>query len=89
MLKIKRTKIFKKDLKKIKMTDQQYQKYIFYISKLINNEQLPPEARDHNLVGEWKDIKEFHIGGDLIVLYKKTEEELILIRIGTHSQIFK
>ena len=89
MLKIKRTKAFKKDLKNLKMSDQQYQKYISYISKLINNEPLPTEARDHNLTGEWRDTREFHIGGDLIVLYQKTNEELILIRIGTHSQIFK
>jgi len=56
---------------------------------LLPNQELPPEARDHSLTGEWSDIREFHIGGDLLVIYIKTDEELILIRIGTHSQLFK
>ena len=89
MLKIKREKTFIKDLKKVKMSDSQYQKYISYIFKLINKEQLPPEAKDHSLLGEWKDIREFHLGGDLLVLYKIDEDMLYLIRIGSHSQLFK
>ena len=69
MLKVKREKTFLKDLRKAKMTDEQYGRFILYISKLINKEILPKEAKDHSLTGEWKDVREFHIGGDLVVLY--------------------
>ena len=89
MLKIKREKTFVKDLKKVKFTDSQYQKYISYISKLINKEPLPSQAKDHKLTGEWHNIREFHIGGDLLVLYTISEDTLFLIRIGSHSQLFK
>jgi mRNA interferase YafQ len=89
MLKLKRHKQFIKDIKKIKMTDSQFQKFITYISLLVDNKDLPTEARDHFLTGEWTDTKEFHLGGDLLVIYFKTTEELTLIRIGTHSQLFK
>ena len=89
MRKIKRTKTFLKDIKKLRMNDTQYTKFIVYISKLLNKENLPPEALDHTLQGEWKDTREFHIGGDLLVIYQIKGEELILIRIGTHSQLFK
>lgn len=89
MLKIKRHKLYSKDLAKIKMSDNHYTKYINYLSKLLNNEDLPKEAKDHALLGEYKDTREFHISGDLLVIYIKTDEEIILIRIGSHSQLFK
>ena len=71
------------------MTDEQYRKFILYISKLMNKEPLPQEANDHPLRGEWRDVREFHVGGDLVVLYKLEQKELILIRLGTHAQVFK
>ena len=91
MRKLERTRFFIKDIKNVKMTDTQYGKFIIYIAKLLNNESLPPEAKDHSLLGEWKDCREFHIGGDLVVIYRiiETEEVLQLIRIGSHSKLFK
>ena len=89
MLKIRREKTFVKDLKKVKMTDQQYQKYISYIAKLQESKELPKEAYDHPLVGTWKDFREFHLGGDLILVYKIDREYLTLVRIGSHAKIFK
>jgi len=89
VLKIRREKTFVKDLKKVKMTDQQYQKYISYIAKLQEGEELPKEAYDHPLVGNWKDFREFHLGGDLILAYKIDKEYLNLVRIGSHAKIFK
>jgi mRNA interferase YafQ len=91
MLEIERGRFFKKDEKKIKLTDTQFQKYILYLSILINRQALPKEANDHSLTGEWKDFREFHIGGDLVVIYRIDEKNNILqlIRIGSHSQLFK
>ncbi len=88
-MKIKREKTFIKDLKNIKITNEQSQRFLSYISKLMKNEKLPQEAFDHSLIGNWKDFREFHIAGDLIVIYKKEEDTLILVRIGTHAQIFE
>ncbi len=88
MLTIRRQKSFLKDLSKIKMSHAHYTKYITYLAKLLHNESLPVEARDHQLTGEYKDTKEFHISGDLLVIYFTTETELVLIRIGSHSQLF-
>ena len=88
MLAIRRQKSFLKDLSKIKMSNQHYSKYILYLSMLIKEESLPPEAKDHSLLGEYEDTREFHISGDLILIYLTTETELVLIRIGTHSQLF-
>ncbi len=70
------------------MSNQHYSKYILYLSMLIKQESLPPEAKDHSLLGEYEDTREFHISGDLILIYLTTETELVLIRIGTHAQLF-
>ena len=88
MLILKRQKSFLKDLFKVKMSNQHYSKYISYLAKLLNEEDLPVEAKDHHLVGEYKDTREFHISGDLILIYFTTELELVLVRIGSHSQLF-
>ncbi|MDN5060836.1 type II toxin-antitoxin system YafQ family toxin [Aliarcobacter butzleri] len=82
-------KIFTKDLKKAQLNPTNSAKLFLYISLLLNNEELPSEAKDHYLTGEWKDTKEFHISGDLLVIYMLKENTLQLLRIGTHSQLFK
>ncbi|MCV6608732.1 MAG: type II toxin-antitoxin system YafQ family toxin [Campylobacterales bacterium] len=89
MLKLFRSKSFIKDYKKIKFTDKLYEKYIHYISTLLKEEQLPTETKDHQLEGELKDFREFHISGDLLIMYTTDEEYLKLIRIGTHSELFE
>ncbi len=89
MLTLKRHKQFKKDLKKVNLTDKQFEKLIKYVSLLLEGEALPPEAKDHPLVGEWSDFREFHLGGDMLVIYKIDNGNLILIRIGTHNQLFE
>ena len=88
-LTLKRHKQFAKDLKKVKFTDKQFEKLITYISLLLENTPLPPEAKDHSLVGNWKDFREFHLGSDLMVIYKKEKDTLILVRIGTHNQLLE
>lgn len=88
-MKLKRHKQFVKDLRKIRLTDEQFQKLIKYVSLLLDKKPLPPKARDHELLGIWQGFREFHLGGDLLVIYRKTKNEIILTRIGTHSQLFK
>ena len=88
-MKLFRTKIFKKDYKKLKMTDTQYTKYIKFLSMLLEGRKLPLEARDHNLIGSYSGFKEFHVGGDLLVIYCIEDDILRLTRIGTHSQLFR
>ena len=83
-----RTKSFVKDYQKIKISDNQYKKYIELLYLLLNGESLPSYARDHCLVGDHVGFREFHIGGDLLVVYCIEDDILRLTRIGTHSQIF-
>ncbi len=70
------------------MSNQHYSKYITYLSLLLDEVSLPVEAKDHPLQGQYQDTREFHISGDLLLIYIATATELILIRIGSHSQLF-
>ena len=89
MLKVKRHKLFIKELRDAKLSDQHFSKYIIYLSKLIETKILPEEALDHSLQGEYKDCREFHISGDLLIIYFVADDTLNLIRMGSHSQLFK
>lgn len=84
-----RAKTFKKDYQKLKISDKHYAKYIKYLSLLLEGKALPLEARDHSLIGNYLSFREFHIGGDLLVVYYIEDDIIRLTRIGTHSQIFK
>lgn len=89
MRRLLRHKQFKKDFLKVRATDQQMEKLFLYIAALLKGDSLPPEARDHALTGEWRDFQEFHLGGDLLLIYKLDGAHLILSRIGSHAQLFK
>lgn len=82
-------KSFVKELKNAQLNPTNTAKLFMYISLLLNGEELPSEARDHPLLGNWADTCEFHISGDLLVIYRIHDQTLELLRIGTHSQLFK
>jgi len=88
MLKLFRTKTFLKEYRKIRFTDKLYLKYVVYITTLLKEEALPQEAKDHSLKGNYSDYREFHISGDLLLIYKIEDGILKLIRIGSHSELF-
>lgn len=83
------TKSFIKDSKRFKFSDKHYTKYIQYLALLLGSKELPKEASDHPLKGEWMDFREFHISGDLLVIYQIEMDVIKLVRIGSHSQLFK
>ena len=89
-MKIKRHRQFIKDFKKVQITDGQFEKFIDYINCLRNDSPLPKESKGHALNGEYSDCREFHLGGDTLVIYLiNLDNEVILLRIGSHAQLFK
>ena len=89
MKQLLRHRQFLKDFAKAKLTDTQFAKLVRYLSLLADGKPLPPEARDHALAGEYADTREFHLGGDMLVIYLDGDEAITLLRIGTHAQLFK
>jgi len=54
---------------------------------------LPPELKDHPLSGDMQGLRECHIGGDFLLLYRldehKVGEMVVFVRAGTHAELFK
>jgi mRNA interferase YafQ len=49
---------------------------------------LQPRHVDHPLFGEWSDHRDCHIKPDLILIYRKPDDDhLDLVRIGSHSDL--
>ena len=87
---IERTTQFKRDYKLAvkRGCDMQYLKTA--IQLLADGITLPPEYRDHSLSGNYTGYRECHIRPDWLLVYKITEEILILTlyRTGSHSDLF-
>jgi mRNA interferase YafQ len=86
--KIKRHKVFLKDFANTKLTDGQFEEFVFYVALMRDNKRLPEESKDHALKGSWSDFRECHLGGDMLLAYRQDEDEITLARIGTHSELF-
>ncbi len=71
------------------MSDKYFTKYIQFLALLLDSKELPKEAKNHSLNGEWVDFREFHVSGDLLVIYQIEDDVIKLVRIGSHSQLFK
>ncbi|WP_332259111.1 type II toxin-antitoxin system YafQ family toxin [Helicobacter pylori] len=41
-----------------------------------------------NLKGKWKPFRECHIKSDILLVYLVKDDELILLRLGSHSELF-
>jgi mRNA interferase YafQ len=49
---------------------------------------LPHRSFDHPLKGEWSDHRDCHIRPDLVLIYRKPDNDsLELVRLGSHSEL--
>jgi mRNA interferase YafQ len=54
-----------------------------------NEQQLPPELRDHKLAGTCQGRRECHLAWDWLLIYKLEEDTVIFERTGSHSELFE
>ena len=55
---------------------------------LLEGNPLPARFKEHPLSGEWKLYRDCHIEPDWLLLFKIDEDDLHLVRTGTHSDLF-
>ena len=56
---------------------------------IVNDAPMGPEWLDHPLKGEWSDHREYHIGGDFLLIYQLHANHINFVRTGTHSELFE
>ncbi len=83
-----RSSQFKKDLKRANKQGKNFELLRKTIETLIQEKTLAEKYRDHELTGNWKSYRECHLSPDWLLIYKATEEELRLARLGSHSDLF-
>ena len=87
------TKQYNKSLKKMLrggVSKSLRQEIIAVINDLAKDSPLPKHHHDHALKGQLSQYRECHIRPDVLLIYQKRETELVLvlIDIGSHSQLF-
>ena len=89
MLPIRRTTQFKKDIKRATRRGKDFSELKRIIEMLARREPLEERHRDHHLSGDWSGTRDCHIEPDWLLLYRIEDDELVLVRTGTHSDLFK
>ena len=87
---IETTAPFRRDLKRAEKRGLPTNELWTVVEMLKRGEELPPKYRDHALQGSFKGTRECHIRGDWLLVYRVEKNRLVLVlmRTGTHSDIF-
>lgn len=90
MLKVVSSNRFKKDLKTAEKRGYDFSLLRQVVNTLAAEAPLPPQNRDHALVGNYAGYRECHIAPDWLLIYQIDGDalELLLMRTGTHGDLF-
>jgi mRNA interferase YafQ len=58
------------------------------VERLAEGKPLEVRLRDHPLKGGYAGCRECHLKPDLLLIYVQTSDELRLVRLGSHSELF-
>jgi mRNA interferase YafQ len=91
MRRIERTKAFKRDYQRVIATPKHRDLDNLLpaiLTLLATDTALPAKYVDHPLRGEWKDYRDCHVKPDLVLIYRKTGDQVLqLVRLGLHSAL--
>lgn len=89
---VKYSALFKKSLKKVSKQSKNLDKLFDVVEKLANSEVLDEKYKDHSLIDDkyYKNCRECHIEPDWLLIYRYEHSELVLVlvRTGSHSDLF-
>jgi mRNA interferase YafQ len=88
MRRISQRKQFRADLKRQKRRGKDIEELIAAVQLLAEQGDLPAGYRAHKLSGEWSGVWECHIEPDWLLIYAVNDEEVLLIRTGSHADLF-
>lgn len=81
---------FKKDYKLLQKQHRDTGELFRVIDILAKGGVLDRKYSDHQLSGDYSGCSECHIAPDWLLIYKKSEDKLllVLVRSGSHSDLF-
>lgn len=80
---------YKKDYKRFRNNPDKVGKLNEVLKKLANEEPIPDNNYPHMLTGNYKGYMECHIESDFLLIWFDSEtNEIDLVRLGSHSELF-
>lgn len=81
---------FKKDLKRYQNNPSKLIALKDILDQLQNTGTVDQKRKPHHLAGEYSGCMECHIQNDFLLVWINQEEQTIsLVRLGSHSELFK
>ncbi len=80
---------FRRDFKRQTRRGKDIEKLITVVGVLSKEGVLPRRLRPHKLLGDWGGVWECHVEPDWLLIYDVSDEEVLLIRTGTHADLFR
>ncbi|MDE0150073.1 MAG: type II toxin-antitoxin system YafQ family toxin [Rhodospirillaceae bacterium] len=87
-MRLQTTRRFERDLKLAKKRGKNLEKLWQVVERLSAGEPLAPRNRMHRLSGDWFRAWECHIEPDWLLIWRIDDDSLVLIRTGTHADLF-
>lgn len=85
---LRRTGEFKRDAKRAQKQGRPLGKIRVIVEALMSGEALDARLHDHALSGAYSGARECHVEPDWLLIYTLSSEELVLVRCGTHADLF-
>jgi mRNA interferase YafQ len=86
-LEIRTTTAFERDLRRVNKQGKDLDKLEAIVEILQAEEKLPARCRPHPLRGIWTGHWDCHVEPDWLLLYRVTDEAVILVRTGRHADL--
>lgn len=88
MREIVSTTQFRRDAKRIQKRGLDLGELREIARRLAAGDALQARHRDHKLAGNYVGYRECHVKPDWLLIYRITKDELVLVRTGTHQDLF-
>lgn len=83
------TTAFGRDLRRVEKQGKDLDKLEAVVDLLQAQKPLPARCRPHLLRGDWSGHWDCHVEADWLLLYRVTATQLILVRTGSHAELFR
>ena len=83
------TTAFERDLRRVEKQGKDQDKLEAVVDLLQAQKPLPARCRPHPLRGDWSGHWDCHVEADWLLLYRVTATQLILVRTGSHAELFR
>ena len=88
MKNVRQISSFRKDIKRVAKRGYELDDLWVVVATMQMGALLQPHLHAHPLKGIWVGHWECHLAPDWLLIYKTTETEVVLVRTGTHTDLF-